>query len=53
MINYTRLYRLHFKIDNTKTWLDFSTKVEAQQWARKANVHGKIENTITKEVAEV
>ena len=53
MINYTRPYRLHFQIDNTETWLDFSTKVEAQQWARKADVHGEIENTITKETTEV
>lgn len=53
MINYTRPYRLHFQIDNTKTWLDFSTKAEAQQWAKKANVLGEIENTITKEITKV
>ena len=53
MINYTRPYRLYFKVDKTKTWLDFTTKVEAQQWAKKANVHGEVENTITKEATEV
>ena len=53
MINYARPYRLHFKVDETKTWLDFGTKVEAQQWAKRANVHGEIENTITKEVTEI
>lgn len=54
MLNFNRPYRLWFIIDNTKTYLDFTTKIEARQWAHKAQLHsGVIENTITHETISI